>query len=213
MRTITIDRNRTRKRALAEAAEVIRRGGVVAYPTETAYGLAADPSNAAAVRRVYRMKGRSAEKTLPLIAGGPALAGRLVRMPAALARLAAGHWPGPLTVVAVLRPLWQGRIAAAKDGTVAVRVPGLAWPRALSLALGAPITSTSANRSGRPAAYSGADVRAAFAAAPDAPDLLLDAGRLPERTPSTIVAMEHGKITVLRQGKVRITKENRRKGE
>lgn len=213
MRTIRIDRHRVGERALAEAVRVLRDGGVVAYPTETAYGLAGDPADRRAVRRIYRMKGRAAGKALPLICADRAMVSRLVMLPRVLARAAAAHWPGPLTIVATLRAAQRGRIAGAKDGSVALRVPSLAWPRALSRRFGRPITATSANRSGRPPLYSGAAVRAEFAGASDAPDLVLDAGTVPVRAPSTIVAAKHGKMKVVRQGQIVLAGPDGRRGE
>jgi L-threonylcarbamoyladenylate synthase len=205
MRIFRIPRTRVTKAALADAVAVLRAGGVVAFPTETAYGLAADPTSAKAVRAVYAIKGRDRSKGLPLIAASLAQVHRIARLPAMFARLGARHWPGPLTVVAT--PTSSARRAyraAVQDGSLAVRVSGSAWARALAAALGRPITATSANRSGAGECYAGADVRASFRGRRHAPDLLLDAGRIPKRPPSTIVAMERGKMTVVRQGSVQI---------
>jgi L-threonylcarbamoyladenylate synthase len=205
MRSIRIPRLRVTKTALAAAVDVLRAGGVVAFPTETAYGLAADPTNPKAVRAIYAIKGRARSKGLPLIAADAAQVRRIARMPSALARPAAKHWPGPLTVVVAL--LSRSRTsyrAAAQRGTVAIRVSGSAWARALARELGRPITATSANVSGAGECYRGADVRASFHERTHAPVLLLDAGRIPKRPPSTIVAAKGGRLTVLRQGSIRI---------
>lgn len=204
MEVIKVSRYRIGKRALARAITTLREGGVVAFPTETAYGLAADPTDAKAVRRIYRMKGREGRKAMPLIAGTVQDIEAVALVPQRLKDIAARHWPGPLTVVVPLRESVRHTFATSSAGTVAIRIPGLSLPRTLAGVFGAPLTATSANRSGRPASYSGAAVKREFAKSADAPDLLLDAGALPERASSTIVSLKHDKISVVRQGAVRL---------
>lgn len=194
MRVLRVSRYAVSRDALDEAVAVLRSGGVVAFPTETSYGLAADPRQPKAVRRVFAVKNRPPEKRLPLIAGSFAQARQTARLVGAAARLARERWPGPLTLVL------PGRSSSAE--TVAVRVPASAWARRLALAFGHPITSTSANLSGQPALYSGAAVRRTFINRRHRPDLVLDVGQLQPRPPSVIVAVRRGKMEVLR-GKCR----------
>lgn len=206
MRVIRIG-HRVTKATLVEAVAILKVGGVVAFPTETAYGLAADPTDARAVKKIYAIKGRVRSKGLPLIAASFAQAQRIVRLPRALATLARQHWPGPLTVVAPLAASARKAYRhAAEKGTVAVRVSASAWARALAHELGRPITATSANVSGAGECYSGAAVRKVFAGhiKTRTPDLLLDGGIIPKHPPSTIVTIRHGKMVVLRQGAVRV---------
>jgi L-threonylcarbamoyladenylate synthase len=193
--------------ALAEAAAVLRAGGVVAFPTETSYGLAADPRSSAAVRRIFAIKGRPETKPLPLIAADVAAVRRAFAIPHALRSLAA-CWPAPLTLI-LPRHLGQRlpALLGRRDG--AVRVPDHAWARALAAACDGLVTATSANVSGAPNLYSGTAVRRTFAGRPVQPDLILDAGRLPPRQPSTIVAMRRGQPVVLRQGEYRLGKNER----
>ncbi len=195
---------------LRAAVEALRAGGVVVFPTETTYGIAADATNARAVRRVSRLKGRSTAKTPPLIVASVAQARRLCRLSPALLRLARSHWPGPLTVVAPVRPRagLAGDVVRA-DGTVAVRVSSHPTARALARRLGHPIVATSANRAGKPAARSLASARRAFTGYAPVPDAWLDGGTLPRRRPSTIVAERGGRLVVLRQGAVRVRKTMR----
>jgi L-threonylcarbamoyladenylate synthase len=200
MRTIKINRYRVTKRALAAATAVLRAGGVVAFPTETAYGLAADPANPVALQKIYAIKGRTASKQLPFIAADLGQVKLFLSLPKLLQPLAEKYWPGPLSIVLITR---KGR-ALRGWPTVAVRVPGLAWARALPQAFGRPVTSTSANLSGESAAYSGAAVKRQFADARHQPDLLLDAGSLPKRPPSTIVKLGRGGLIVLRAGAVKV---------
>lgn len=188
--------------SLAEAAAVLRAGGVVAFPTETAYGLAADPRCASAVRRIFAIKGRPETKPLPLIAADAAAVRRVFIVPPALRSLAA-RWPAPLTLVLPRRPGQRlPALLGRRDG--AARVPTSALARALAAACGGLVTATSANLSGQPSLYSGAAVRRTFAGRAAQPDLVLDAGRLPPRLPSTIVAIRRNKLAVLRQGEYQL---------
>lgn len=200
MKTIKINRYQVGQRALAEAAAVLLDGGVVAFPTETAYGLAADSRNPKALERIYRMKGRSVEKMLPLVAASKEQVGLYFALNKAFSRLANQYWPGPLTMVLLTRK--KTALASWKD--VAVRVPSAVWARSLPEIIGHPITSTSANRSGQSNCYSASAVRRTFRGQAVRPDLLLDAGPLPKREPSTIIKSERGRLVVLRQGIIKV---------
>lgn len=199
MRVIRINRHRVTAGALRQVLASLRSGGVVVYPTDTAYGLAADPADPRAVRRVFAIKGRRAEKQLPLIAGRTADVAAYARLSGLSLKLAKKYWPGPLTIVL------PQRFASRPPGrgTSAVRVPASAWARAIASGFGGPITSTSANLSGRPAVYGPTAIRRSFAGRRHRPDIFLDAGRLPRRPPSTIVKVEKGRIVILRPGPIR----------
>ena len=169
---------------LSRAAGLLRAGGVVAYPTDTLYGLAANPCDAAEIAQLYRIKGRPVELAIPLIAAGVDQIESAGGVLSPLARrLAAAWWPGPLTIVV---PAWPGldpKLHAGR-GTVAVRVPDHAVARMLADLCGWPITSTSANVSGAAATQDPAVVRSALGASLDG---LIDAGPSPGGAPSTIV--------------------------
>lgn len=190
------------EKSVREAVAILKQGGVVAVPTETSYGLAADATNASAVRKIYGIKGREKGKPLPLIASSFAQAARYVALHGLAAQIAKKYWPGPVTIVALIADAALGRALGVKEA--AVRVPLSKVARSLARRLGRPITSTSANLSDQPASYSGDDVRSAFGGRRHQPDLLLDAGRLPRRQPSTIVRIDGEKIAVLRQGTIRV---------
>ncbi|KKW36919.1 MAG: Sua5/YciO/YrdC/YwlC family protein [Candidatus Giovannonibacteria bacterium GW2011_GWA2_53_7] len=184
-----------------EAVEVLRLGGIVVFPTETSYGLAVDATNARAVAKVAKLKGRPTEKTFPLIVSSTAMAERYGHLRCLGRRLAKRYWPGALSLVVEARKnsgLARGIIA--KDGTIAVRVSSDSTARALSRGLGRPIVSTSANKAGEPSLHdvSHLDFKV---------DFVLDVGRLPLRRPSTIVRIVEGDMTVLRQGGLRLPKE------
>src|SRR5688572_8379333 len=173
MRVMKIDRRRVSRKALAEAVAVLRAGGAIVMPTETAYGLAADPANAAAVAGVFRIKGRPGSKPLPLIAASIDDVRRVFILTGKALALAKRHWPGPLTLVLPFRK--DRRLAAAAgERTGAVRVPASAWARTLAKEVGGLITSTSANVSGEATLYDPRKVIASFKRRRVKPDLVLD---------------------------------------
>jgi L-threonylcarbamoyladenylate synthase len=181
--------------AIREAARMIRDGLVVAYPTDTLYGLAVDPRNADAVQRLYALKGRPETSALTLIAADIAQASRAAALTPLAERLARDWWPGPLTIVlpadSVLAPS-----ALAGGRTVGIRVPAHAVAVELAREAGFCITATSANRSGSPPCSSPDAVRAAL---PDL-DAIVDAGPAPGGDPSTIVGASDRAVTLIRTG-------------
>lgn len=183
--------------AIQRAADLIRQGFVVAYPTDTLYGLAADPRNASAVRRLFQLKGRPETSALTLIAADVDQARDAGQMNAAAERLAARWWPGPLTIVIPARAVLAPETLAG-GRTVGIRVPDHPAAVALARAAGFCITATSANRSGSPAV---SDADAAAAALPGV-DAVLDAGAAPGGPPSTIVDASAEPLTLVRAGAV-----------
>src|SRR5262245_3890855 len=193
----TVDANAPDPDAVARAVDVLRRGGVVAYPTDTLYGLAIDPRNGDAVRRLFALKGRRADAALPLIAADLAQAELTGRLDAPARRLAARWWPGPLTIVVAASAAIH-RDALAGGATVAVRVPAHAVARQLARAHGFPIGATSANASGAPPLSTAGDVMLAL---PEV-DAILDAGPAPGGAPSTIVEIGERGPRLIRAGAV-----------
>lgn len=183
---------------VAQAVEVLRRGGIVAYPTDTLYGLAVDPRRDDAVERLFAAKGRPASLAIPLIAADTAQARAWGDFGAEALRLAEAFWPGPLSLVVPARPGLSARVPAA-DGTIALRVPAHAVGRDLAAGIGCPITATSANRSGEPPTSLPAEVAAAIG---DRIDLLIDAGPSPGGLPSTIVACTPSGARLIRAGAI-----------
>lgn len=181
-----------------EAAEVIRRGGIVAYPTETFYGLGALARDAGAVDRLARAKGRPDGKPLPLLAADRSQVEEVAVLGEAALRLADAFWPGPLTLVVPARPGLPDAIAGG-TGTVGIRVPGSEVARALARLAGGAIVSTSANRSGEPPPAAPGELDPALAARLD---LVLDGGRAPGGLPSTVVAVEGEGVRLVRDGAV-----------
>jgi L-threonylcarbamoyladenylate synthase len=184
--------------ALAKAVGVLRAGGVVAYPTDTLYGLAVDPQRSDAAERLYAAKGRDPSVAVPLIASSIEQAQMVALFGERELRLARGFWPGPLTIVMPARPVISTSILGGGT-TVALRVPSHAVARALCEAFGFPLTATSANRSGHPPAASAADVVTSLATGVD---LLIDAGPVKGGPPSTIVEIEASGARLVRSGAV-----------
>ncbi len=183
---------------LERAVEVLRRGGLVAYPTDTVYGLAARVSDGAAVERLFEAKKRSPDQAAPLLIASPAdLATVVDEVPEVARRLIAAFWPGPLTIVLRKAPSFHSR--AVPGDTVGLRVPDHPVPRELVRLLGEPITGTSANRAGGPEPLTAEDVRAQLG---DAVDLVIDGGRCPGGTPSTVVDCTTKPPRIVREGAV-----------
>lgn len=188
--------------SLAEATRLILSGKPVAVPTETVYGLAADATNAEAVARIYKAKGRPAFN--PLIVHVPDLehAQAIAELGPVSLKLAAEHWPGPLTIVGKLRP--DSKVAAivtAGLGTIAIRVPRHRAIRALLEATGRPLAAPSANASGSISPTRAEHVaRSLNGRIP----LVIDDGPSTGGIESTIIAEADGQLRLLRHGPVEI---------
>jgi L-threonylcarbamoyladenylate synthase len=180
-----------------QAAEMIRDGLVVAYPTDTLYGLAVDPRNAAAVRRLFELKGRPETSALTLIAADLAQVRAAGAMTATAERLAARWWPGPLTILIAAQPI-LARETLAGGRTVGIRIPDHAVAVAFARDAGFCVTATSANRSGAAAAATPAAVVAAL---PDV-DAVLDAGSARGGPPSTIADATAPQPALVRDGAI-----------
>ena len=186
-------------RALGEAAAVIARGGLVAFPTETFYGLGAAALDARAVHRVFEIKGRPASMPLLVLLDDAARLSEIVaEVPERARPLMARHWPGPLTLVFRAAPRVP-REVTADTGTVGVRVPGHPVPRALISLCASPLTAPSANPTGAEPPTTAAAVLAHFA---DALDLVLDAGPTAGGPASTVLDMTVDPPRLIRQGAV-----------
>lgn len=179
--------------AADQAVRVVRAGGVVLLPTETFYGLAADPAAVEAVDAVRRLKGRPEAVPLPVLAADWQQVERVAEVPQVHRVRLSRAWPGPVTVVCVARR----QLAVCGDGTVAVRIPGHPMLRALLYRTG-PVTGTSANGHGRPPATT---VEDALESLHGTPDLILDGGATEGGTPSTLVDIREPEVRILRRGR------------
>lgn len=183
--------------AFSRCRNVISRGGVIAYPTDTYYGLGVDPKNPVAVKRLYEIKGRKVDQPiLLLIANAEDVKKWTSEINPASETLIKTFWPGPLTLVFkagadVLRELTAG------TGTIGLRVPGSELTRSLLDFLGIALTGTSANVSGGSSPQTAEEAAASLG---DTVDLILDGGRTVGGRPSTVVDVSTGRPIVLREG-------------
>lgn len=179
------------------AAEALRRGEVVAYPTETFYGLGVNAMDELALARLRLLKGRGAEKAISILVGDVEMLGLVCKPPSPLARrLIAKYWPGALTLVLPARSGLPGPLV--QDGCVAVRISSHPTARALVSAFGAPLTTTSANRAGEPPATTPEAVEEVF----EGRCRVLHAGATPGGAASTLVRVRGAKMEILRRGAV-----------
>jgi L-threonylcarbamoyladenylate synthase len=186
-------------RALDRAAEVLRRGGLVAIPTETVYGLAADALDEEAVDGIFRAKGRPAGNPLIVHVADAAMARSLAAAwPPAAAALAAAFWPGPLTIVVPKGRQVPGNVTAGGD-TVALRCPAHPLARRLIERSGLPLAAPSANRSERLSPTTAHHVLASLG---NQIDLILDAGPAAAGIESTVVDCTTSPPRILRPGPV-----------
>ena len=187
------------KSEISRAAEIIRRGGLVAFPTETVYGLGADATNAAAVRRIFEVKRRPATSPLIVHLDSEEMAREYAaQWPRSATELAERFWPGPLTLVLPKKATIPEEVTAGL-GTVGLRVP--AHPIALELirAAGRPIAAPSANRFTQLSPTTAAHVRKSLGSAVD---LILDGGSTPVGIESTVLALTDGGPVLLRPGMI-----------
>ncbi len=199
MRRVFVDPESPQRDAIQEAAKWILAGGIVALPTDTLYGLAADPCSAGAVARLFAVKGRAAERALPLIAADATqVATHLGRLPPRARALAERFWPGPLTLL-LTAPRGLAPGVTGGTGKVGVRVPRDHVAREICRACGRPITATSANVSGESAAAEPDEVERTLG---DRIDLLIDTGPTPGGAASTIVDVTGAEPTLVRAGAI-----------
>jgi L-threonylcarbamoyladenylate synthase len=189
----------TKQDELGHAAVLLKQGGVVAFPTETCYGLAVDPFNPRALARLFAVKGRPADKpVLVLIEERQDLDLLVSAVPKPYSFLMDRFWPGPLTLVFPARKGLPDLLTAG-SGTIAVRCSPHPLARALITRFGGPVTATSANRSGLPGCTTASQVQAAFGSVLD---LVLDGGGTPGGAGSTIVCCRDGRLACLRDGQL-----------
>lgn len=183
----------------AEALAALRRGEVIAFPTETLYGLGADALNASAVEKIFQLKGRDAANPIPVLVADRAMLALLVAgVPALAEKLISAFWPGPLTIVLPARNDIPKPLVNSSGG-IGVRISSQPIADELVRILGHPLTATSANPSGKPAARTIEEARNYFSGAID---IFIDGGELASKTGSTVVEILGDRIRIIRQGDV-----------
>ena len=195
---MTIQSRHISKSSLREAGEVVRGGGVIAFPTETFYGLGVDPLNVPAVQRLYDLKGRSPQTSpiLVLIRSRRELRALVSEITPAAERLMQACWPGPLTLVFRAAEAVPS-VLTAETGTIGVRLsayPDVQWVLEV---IGGPLTGTSANRTGQPPATTADEVERAFGVDVD---LIVNGGPTPGGLPTTVVDTTVSPPRLIREG-------------
>ena len=181
------------------AIHILTNGGVVALPTDTLYCLAAHAFDEAAAARIFRLKGRPTDTALPLLLADPDEISRWARdIPDMAWDLARRFWPGPLTMVLRRSPDIPRNLCGGTD-TVGLRVPDHRIPRNVARTLGAPITGTSANRTGEESLTTAEAVRAVFG---EEIDMIVDGGKAPGGPGSTVLDLSEERPRILRRGPI-----------
>lgn len=194
------------QKSIDNAVEIMRRGGTVVYPTETAYALGVDATNPRAVAKIFKIKNRPADKNLPAICHTKKQVEQFFELPALGWKLWLKYWPKPVSIIlerkspSLILPLNKGE----EGGGTPVRISSNKTARDLARKLNRPITATSANISGLGAIYDAKEIIEEFEGKKYQPDMILDGGKLPKRPPSTIVKIIGDKIEIIRRGEVEI---------
>ena len=188
------------ERSIQEAAKLITRGGVIAFRTDTFYGLGADPFNPDAVRKIKQLKGRDEQKPILIVISDRDQLDRLMGDRArAFDLLASRFWPGPLTLIGRAAPEVPAEISAG-TGTVGVRLPGDDKVRALIRGCGGALTATSANPADRAPAKTAQEVSDYFG---EAIELIVDGGAAQTDLPSTVVDVSGTEPKLVREGVIK----------
>ncbi|MFA6307241.1 MAG: L-threonylcarbamoyladenylate synthase [Patescibacteria group bacterium] len=201
MKEIKLNKNNKIK-VLQEAMEVLNRGGIIIYPTETSYGMGCDFYDKKACNKIYKIKKRNKKNPLSVLIPDMITANSLVRFSEKAKRLASHYWPGPLTLVL---PYKYYKIQEHGDDYLALRVSDHVFAMDLVTNFAKPIVATSANISNNPSCYTAAEIYKQLKDSKIQPDLFINAGRLPRRNASTIIKFVDDKGEILRQGDIKIS--------
>ncbi len=194
--TIEIDK-------IDKIARVLQEDGIIAYPTETFYGLGASGFSAAAIQKVYRLKRRDPEKPLSVVISELAMLYQITsEIPPILRPLISKFWPGPLTVILKASPTVP-ILLLGPEGTIGVRLTGHKWVRSLVHQVSFPITATSANVSGEMEISDPKKVKALFEGEVD---LIVDGGKTKGLFPSTVVDLSGEEASLVREGAISSTR-------
>jgi L-threonylcarbamoyladenylate synthase len=190
-----------RSQVLQSSVNILEKGGIIAYPTETFYGLGVKFDMEDALKRLYEIKQRLINKAIPLIIGSKELLPVVAAsIPIKAISLMERFWPGPLTLILPAREHLSGFITAGTH-KVAVRIPGESFALQIARTANFPVTATSANPSGLPSAQDAETVLRYFE---NKIDLIIDGGHTPGGLPSTIVEVTDNEIKILREGVIKI---------
>lgn len=198
MKTTFIGQKEITDKALADAGEILRQGGLVVFPTETVYGLGANALNATAAKKIYAAKGRPSDNPLIVHIASPEDADKYAVVGEEYRRLAKAFMPGPLTVILPKRDCIPDTVTGGLD-SIGIRCPENEIARRMIAAAGIPVAAPSANISGKPSPTSAEHVRFDM---DGRVDMILDGGECTVGLESTIVKIEEGKLILLRPGAI-----------
>ncbi len=184
---------RQHKQIIHACVLALKHGKTVVYPTDTSYGLAVDATNKKALQRLKQIKRPDVPKFIHVVVPSVGYGRNMGKWNKDAVKLSKKFWPGPLTIIV---PLRKG------SGTIGLRYPNNRIAHDLAYKLGRPVSATSANRSGQTDCYSLNDVLRNFRGQKHKPDIIINAGRLPKRKPSTLAKIDGQTVTILRHGPI-----------
>jgi L-threonylcarbamoyladenylate synthase len=197
---IKFDENTIETGKLQIAADFIRQGKLVVFPTDTSYGLGANITDLLAVKKIFQLKNRPMDKPIHIIVSSLKMGQEYAYLTNSALKLAHNFLPGPLTLVLKRKDTVSDLVSGGKN-TIGIRIPDNLIALALVERAGVPITATSANVSGTPDPYS---IKDALRALGTAVDLYLDMGILPKKLPSTILDLTRDPPEIIREGPISI---------
>jgi L-threonylcarbamoyladenylate synthase len=192
------------KENLAEVVELLRAGETVVFPTETTYGLGCDATNQTAVEKIFKIKGRKADKPFLAVVPTIEVSKEYLEWNELLQKISEKYWPGAVTVVGRAKENFFINGIVAQDKTMAVRVTADPWLNELATQFGKPVVATSANLADQASVYSVDEIKEIFENQEFKPDAIVDAGVLPQNPPTTIVSVVNNELKILRQGGVAV---------
>lgn len=201
---IIIDYNKKyHKKIIDTCVLALKKGKVIAYPTDTSYGLAVDVANLKAIKNLYKLKGRDFNKAVSVVVPSVAYAKTIINWTRIEYTLAKKFWPGAITLVSKLKLKSEKfKVLSSNSGFLGLRMPKNNIALDLAKYLKSPITATSANISGSPDCYSAEEILAQYKNKKIQPDIIINTGRLPKRKPSTIVKILDDHFEIIRQGEI-----------
>jgi L-threonylcarbamoyladenylate synthase len=201
MKIIKINFQKPEKKIIEETVKVIKKGGAVIVPTDTVYGLTVNVLNEKAVRRLFLIKKRPFNKPFSVFVKDFKMAEKLACIGGKKEKILRKFWPGQITFILKKKEIFPNFLTANKK-TIGLRIPDCLIIKNLFNFLNFPLIGTSANISGKPASGEIKKIIKQFQSKKNKPDLILDAGNLPESKPSTIVDLTLSAPKVLRKGKI-----------
>lgn len=198
MKKVKIEPEKPDIETIKEAGNLLRNGKLVAYPTDTVYGLGADPFNIKAVENLLKVKKRKRELGLPILVSNGSVARRIAEFTPEADLLSKNFWPGALTLVLKTR-IKIPRIVTGNRDNIAVRMPAHKVPQLLAMCLGGVLIGTSANISGKPSAVNAEQVEEQIG---KNVDMILDGGVASTDQPSTIIDLTQKPPVILREGRI-----------